>query len=206
MKASERRRALALPVVGVPSRRARKSKSSTPFIILRWAWSPTLADSLMAIPDGKRRVQRRATGTPKKLREEKHQDEGQRHGLHGQDGPDHRHTGTVHHKKRLLWVWFCAIGVINGGSVLRRLGWPPKAAAAPEFANGKTLKEPFMSIGELKTIHAHVVPPGSGPDGSPYFLHTGEGLRGLREHAGARQSAVGMKGHILVIRGGSWTL
>lgn len=28
----------------------KKSRSSTPFIILRWAWSPTLADSLIAIP------------------------------------------------------------------------------------------------------------------------------------------------------------
>lgn len=28
----------------------KKSRSSTPFIIRRWAWSPTLADSLIAIP------------------------------------------------------------------------------------------------------------------------------------------------------------
>lgn len=39
--------------------------------------------------------------------------------------------------------------LINGVTVLRRVGWVPKApaaaAAALEFANGRPLKEPFMS-------------------------------------------------------------
>lgn len=34
----------------------KKSRSSTPFIILRWAWSPTLADSLIAIPGDDERI------------------------------------------------------------------------------------------------------------------------------------------------------